>query len=101
MTSSFLLPYLTVIVVGKSSLLGLFNNRPKTWGFRGDPYLWDKMREVVVEYPQPKTVEEFEAVLADIFERIVGMKVTDGDYFLLRNLIEEECLVDISPVSSG
>jgi hypothetical protein len=35
----------------------LFQERPFTWGLRGDPHVWDEMERVLGEHPLPPSSE--------------------------------------------
>lgn len=47
----------------------LFDAHPEQWGLRGDPYLWQELADGFKTTPLPATEHEFEALLADAFQR--------------------------------
>ena len=53
-------------------LASLFTPPPERWGLRGDPYLWDEMKERAENIPLPKTIQELDEILQNLFIEIVG-----------------------------
>jgi len=56
----------------------LFTPRPKQWGLRGDPHLWDAMRDAARD-TAPDTIEDINLFLADLYEDLVGRPLTTDD----------------------
>ncbi|MBO2460612.1 hypothetical protein [Actinomadura violacea] len=51
----------------------LFEERPKQWGLRGDPYVWDVLQERLRGTPVPTEAGEVEGLLLDAFRAVVGV----------------------------
>lgn len=67
-----------------SKTLGnLFKNEPRTWGLRGDPYLWRAMGAHLFDTPLPTTVGTLESTLANAFEELTGRPWTTSENFHL------------------
>ena len=48
------------------------------WGFRGDPYLWRGLHAHFAHTPRPTSADDFETLLRDAAESIVGARLTSG-----------------------
>ncbi len=59
----------------------LFEPRPWQWGFRGDPYLWDEMKETFKGMPLPASKGELEAKLAAEYEKLTGHSIEQSEHF--------------------
>ncbi|AIQ25829.1 hypothetical protein NYE25_15765 [Paenibacillus sp. FSL E2-8871] len=57
----------------------IFNERPKRWGLRGDPYLWDELERYFQEVNYPCTGEEFAEIFKYAFEELTGSSLGDLD----------------------
>jgi hypothetical protein len=51
----------------------LFDPEPMRWGLRGDPWVWQAMRDHLTGTYLPPTIGEAEAMLYAAFNRIVGV----------------------------
>ncbi|GIF26432.1 hypothetical protein BJ973_005792 [Actinoplanes tereljensis] len=51
----------------------LFDPEPQVWGLRGDPWVWQAMRDHLGDTYLPPTLGEAEAMLYTAFNRIVGV----------------------------
>ncbi|GIM89057.1 hypothetical protein [Paractinoplanes toevensis] len=51
----------------------LFDPEPQVWGLRGDPWVWQAMRDHLGDTYLPPTLGEVEAMLYTAFNRIVGV----------------------------
>ena len=51
----------------------LFEPEPDRWGLRGDPWVWQAMRDHLQGTYLPPTLGEAEAMLYNAFNRIVGV----------------------------
>jgi len=58
-------------------MAALFDPEPHQWGFRGDPPVWRRMRDLMAEASQPATVEEGVRLLHDAFREVVGSGLHD------------------------
>lgn len=63
----------------------IFEERPRQWGFRGDPYFWDhlKNRAEKMELLSP---DELEAWIREEYRSVSGKALTDqyGDFAVVR-----------------
>lgn len=64
----------------------LFEDTPCQWGLRGDPYLWDEMRNHFAETPFPKSEQELESLLAEAFFVLTGQTITTENNFRIERL---------------
>lgn len=63
-----------------------FERAPKQWGLRGDPHLWNEMRERFAETPIPETWEELIALIETAFEEMTQHPITEKEHFYLERL---------------
>ncbi len=63
----------------------IFEERPKQWGFRGDPYFWDHLKERA-ENMELISPEELEAWIKQEYLSVAGKAMTDqyGDFAIVR-----------------
>ena len=54
----------------------IFEEKPKRWGFRGDPYFWDYLKEQA-EHMDLLTSEELETWIANEYRSLSGKVLTD------------------------
>ena len=54
----------------------IFEEMPKQWGLRGDPYLWKEMRNEFSVVPVTISLEDFEKRFKEVFEKITGAPLT-------------------------
>lgn len=66
-------------------LAAIFEERPKQWGFRGDPYFWDHLKERA-ENMDLISPEELEAWIKQEYLSVAGKAMTDqyGDFAIVR-----------------
>lgn len=64
----------------------LFDKTPEQWGLRGDPVLWDKMKELLSESDLPDSKEKLIEVLNSSFEEITGHSLNEKDDFYIESL---------------
>lgn len=57
----------------------LFARRPLRWGLRGDPFVWDAMRERFRGSALPADMWELRKLLEQAFAQIVGVRLGEGD----------------------
>lgn len=50
----------------------IFENKPLTWGLRGDPHLWDELKETLKGMHMPNTADEMNNILYNQFKILVG-----------------------------
>lgn len=56
----------------------LFEDEPKQWGLRGDPYLWEAMKQTYSTVPITISQEEFIKSFKSTFEQLTGTPLTPG-----------------------
>ena len=63
----------------------IFEERPKQWGFRGDPYFWDHLK-ARAETMEPVSPDELEAWIRREYLSVAGKALTDqyGDFAVIR-----------------
>ena len=63
----------------------IFEERPKQWGFRGDPYFWDHLK-ARAETMEPVSPDELEAWIRREYLSVAGKALTDqyGDFAVVR-----------------
>jgi hypothetical protein len=64
----------------------VFANEPGQWGLRGDPYLWEELREDLKYKKEPATEAELESTLTHSFEKLTGQTLSPGKEFFLEKL---------------
>ena len=62
----------------------IFEEKPRSWGFRGDPYFWDYLKEHA-ENMDIITPDELESWIKDEFFSVSGKALTDtyGDFAVI------------------
>ena len=50
-----------------------------SWGLRGDPCLWDEMKDTLGDYAYPGTEEQFVALLEERYEQLTGVPLTNHE----------------------
>ena len=63
----------------------IFEDKPKRWGFRGDPYFWDHLKERA-ENMEILSPEELEKWIREEYLALSGKALTDryGDFAVIR-----------------
>lgn len=61
----------------------LFAEEPRTWGLRGDPYLWRAMAVELGRTLWPDSLEHLDLVLAQAFERLTGRGLDAQEHFFV------------------
>ncbi len=56
----------------------LFEPPPSQWGLRGDPYLWQEMRDVLKNQALPEDEKELRRLLETTYEEITGASINDS-----------------------
>ena len=59
----------------------LFDPRPSWWGFRGDPYLWDELKDHFVSVPLPRSRNELESAIIAGYEKLTGHPFSKTEHF--------------------
>lgn len=67
------------------TLSQLFIERPRQWGLRGDPLLWEDMKSKADRLTMPKSCSELERMLQSLFLQLTGSPLhTRGPVFVAR-----------------
>ena len=63
----------------------IFEEKPKRWGFRGDPYFWDYLKERA-EHMEMIAPDELEAWIKKEYRGLSGRELTDeyGDFAVIQ-----------------
>lgn len=61
----------------------LMRTRPAQWGLRGDPYLWDEIRQYLKNVEVPANNNELVQILELAFEELVGQSIEGLDDILV------------------
>ena len=63
----------------------IFEEKPRSWGFRGDPYFWDYLKEHA-ENMDIITPDDLESWIKDEFFSVSGKALTDtyGDFAVIQ-----------------
>jgi hypothetical protein len=62
-----------------SAVAALFQDEPRQWGLRGDPYLWREMREHLEGVGCPATPERLASIIEEAFEELTGFPISHAD----------------------
>ena len=54
----------------------LFRRKPKKWGLRGDPFLWDEMAARFETADLPASTSSLEGILDETFASLVGERLS-------------------------
>jgi hypothetical protein len=57
------------------TLSQLFQDEPRQWGLRGDPYLWAEMKAALAEVAYPDTEEALHILLEQTYEELTGESI--------------------------
>lgn len=55
----------------------MFNIQPPNWGLRGDPWLWQDMKQAFAETPFPHSSRELVADIRRIFKEKTGVELDE------------------------
>ncbi|WP_035795254.1 hypothetical protein [Butyrivibrio sp. WCD3002] len=56
----------------------IFDKKPEQWGLRGDPYLWDEMKEVFVGESLDISTRDLANQICEYYEKAVGEPLKYG-----------------------
>jgi hypothetical protein len=66
--------------MGRSpAVAALFQDEPRRWGLRGDPYLWREMRRHLEGVECPATSEGLASLIEGAFEELTGFPLSHAD----------------------
>lgn len=69
------------MTANKFCVADLFQEKPRQWGLRGDPYLWEEMQNHFAQTPLPHSAEQLAQQLAQAFETLTGQPITAEKHF--------------------
>ena len=61
----------------------LFEEKPHQWGLRGDPHLWNEMREHFAHTPIPETADELIRLIEAAFELATEHSISEKTNFYI------------------
>ena len=64
----------------------LFSPEPTQWGLRGDPHLWQEMRDAVGSKPMPDSVESLTRVIEEVYMELTGRPMSQQKPFYVPRL---------------
>ncbi len=73
-----------ITVLDRAKMAEVLFVTPHGWGLRGDPYLWDALREQFVQ-SEVWTLEAFWALLWSVFEKYAGGPPEAGKLFFVED----------------
>ena len=65
------------------NLSQIFENEPESWGLRGDPFLWEDLKEKLSQYTIEKSNNNIETILKFNFEILTGHNIDHEDQIFL------------------
>lgn len=68
-------------LLAEPKLLDLFDVAPISWGLRGDPYLWEEMKETLVDIPLPQDENLLTDVIEKTFKKLTGASFSSSKDF--------------------
>lgn len=72
--------YLEVSIVEASyerRVSKIFDNPPKQWGFRGDPYFWEYLKEILSNYTFPFEYDELVRIIKEEHLKLTGVNLNE------------------------
>ncbi len=67
----------------QNNLSIIFHQKPQQWGLRGDPFLWDDMRDYFEKIESLQSEEEFQKMLEDAFEQLTGSPLSQEGFIFV------------------
>ncbi|MBQ8198996.1 MAG: hypothetical protein IJZ76_06185 [Lachnospiraceae bacterium] len=61
----------------------IFEEEPKQWGLRGDPYLWEDLKKEFSTVPITISLEDFVKEFKEVFEKYTGNPLTSDCHIFL------------------
>jgi len=63
----------------------IFEDEPRQWGLRGNPYLWREMKDRLKETEMPSTPEDLKKLLENTYQEATGHPISEeGEFFIER-----------------
>lgn len=63
----------------QKTLSKFFHDQPSRWGLRGDPYLWNEMKDTLGACAYPNTEEQFAMLLEQTYHQLTGASLANPD----------------------
>ena len=57
-------------------VLEIFEEEPRHWGLRGDPFLWRELKEIFKEIDMPDTPQELQVLIEKEYEKSTGHPIS-------------------------
>jgi len=67
----------------QKTLSTIFQDVPSPWGLRGDPYLWNEMKDTLGDSAYPDTEEQFTALLEQTYQQLTGAPLANHDVIFI------------------
>jgi hypothetical protein len=61
----------------------LFEPKPSQWGLRGDPYLWQELKERLAEIKIPDSSEALQKLIELEYQKLTGYPITHQHHFFI------------------
>lgn len=63
----------------------LFEEKPTPWGWglRGDPYLWQELKETLQDVDAPYALTAVHKLLSSTYEALTGRSILDEEHFYI------------------
>jgi len=68
------------------TIASLFIEAPKQWSLRGDPHLWNEMRDHFADTPFPATADKLTTLLESAFETLTQHSITTEENIYIERL---------------
>ena len=63
----------------KGTVAEIFETHPEYWGLRGDPHLWEDLKEFFSNIPLPYSVDRFTESFHLFYKLTSGYEIKDGE----------------------
>ena len=67
----------------KGTVAEIFEIHPESWGLRGDPHLWEDLKEFFSNIPLPYSVEKFTESFHIFYKLTSGYEIKEGEEFYI------------------
>lgn len=76
---------------------------PETWGLRGDPFMWEYLKNHYTDIEVPYSIEKLRSDIFLIFQKFTGKPLERGEHYFVSEFpqIMEECQSDSWMVPFG
>ena len=65
----------------------LFEDRPNGWGLRGDPYLWQELKERLSNTDMPASPKQLQAMIEQEYENATGYSIEHRHHFQIERFM--------------